>query len=323
MNLSSFRLTKQLGPMAFFLLCFAVIAPLSSFSQAATAADDKPRINRVIDLMLAKRPAIGIFSQNLSPRTAAWVASSKLDYVVIDLEHSPYDASRLESYLMAMTDKKRILETGSLQPKVVPIVRVPTAGRERLLFVIKQVLDLGPMGVLVPHIDNAEDALAAVRACRFPQPKGSAYFEPTGLRGVGYDWAARQWGLNRTDYGKRADLWPLNPEGEMLLWLMIETKAAVENIEEIVRVPGIGGFFIGPADLSTSLGVSRGDPELEEAIQKVLAACQAANVPCGLFDSKVTERVEQGFQFLAVGVDAGISTNVQKALTQRDDFLER
>ena len=292
-------------------------------AQAVEPGPKVSRMNRIIELMETGQPAIGIFSQNLSPRTAAWIASSKLDFVVIDLEHSPYDPSRLETYLLAMTDKRKILQKSSLQPNVVPIVRVPTAGREQLLFVIKQVLDLGPMGVLVPHVDNAEDARAAVRACRYPQPKGSALFKPEGMRGVGNDWAARQWGLTRTEYTEQADLWPLDPKGEMLLWLMIETRRAVENIEEIVQVPGIGGFFIGPADLSHSLSVQRGDPELESAIQKVLAACRNANVPCGIFDPNVTKRTKQGFQFMAVGVDAGVSKSVNAALMQADELRRK
>lgn len=300
------------------LVLLAAITHLALLGHAAETSDGKVRLNRFIELMLEKQPAIGIFSQNLSPRTAAWVASSKLDFVVIDLEHSPYDPSRLETYLLAMTDKRQVLQNRSLQPKVVPIVRVPTAARERLLFVLKQVLDLGPMGVLVPHIDTAEDALAAVRACRFPRPKGDAYFDPTGQRGVGFDWAARQWGLTRAEYSERADLWPLNPEGEMIVWLMLETKPAVENIEGIVRVPGIGGIFIGPNDLSYSLGVGPGDPELDKAIEKVLVACRSRNVPCGIFDSRVTKRLKQGFQFVAVGVDAGVNASVQDALNQAE-----
>jgi 4-hydroxy-2-oxoheptanedioate aldolase len=304
--------------------CWVLSATLISspcFGQATGADDNGPRMNRVVELMKTNQPALGIFSWNLSARTAAWVASNKkMDFVVIDLEHSPYDVSRLEAYLLAMVDKRQILQKGNLQPNVVPIVRVPTAGREQLLFVIKQVLDAGPMGILVPHVDSAEDALAAVRACRYPQLKGSAYYEPNGMRGTGYAWPARQWGLTGGEYAQRADLWPLNPKGELLLWLMIETKQAVENIQEIVRVPGIGGLFIGPTDLAFSLGVPLGDPEVEKAMEKVLAACREAKVPCGTFDAQVTKRLRQGFQFLAVGVDDGASGNVQEALKQGDEF---
>lgn len=305
------------------LVVFALIFSGTQSVQATESGDARARLNRLIALMEAKQPAIGIFSQNLSPRTAAWIASSKLDFVVIDLEHSPFDLSRLETYMLALTDKRQILQKSSLQANVTPIVRVPSAGREQLLFVIKQVLDLGPMGILVPHVDTAEDALTAVRATRFPQPPGSAYPEPNGLRGVGLNWAARQWGLSGGEYAQRADLWPLNPRGEMILWLMIETRQAVENIQEIVRVPGISGLFIGPTDLSFAMGLPRGHPEVEQAMLKVLAACRDAGVPCGTFDAQVSKRLGEGFQFLAVGSDEGLSGRSQEALKQKDKFQQK
>ena len=307
--------------------CLGLVIALTALpcsGQIPDATDNAPRMNRVVDLMKANQPALGIFSWDLSTRTAAWIASDKkMDFVVIDLEHSPYDISRLETYLLAMVDKRQILQKGNLQPNVVPIVRVPTEGGEQLRFIIKQVLDTGPMGIMVPHGDTAADALAAVRACRFPQRKGSAYFEPTGQRGVGYAWPARQWGLTSDEYAKRADLWPLNPQGELLLWLQIESEEGVKNIQEIVRVPGISGLFIGPADLAFSLGVPQGDPEVEKAIAKVLAVSREAKIPCGIFDSQVTKRLKQGFQFVAVGVDNGASWNVQEALKQGDEFRKK
>jgi 4-hydroxy-2-oxoheptanedioate aldolase len=300
-----------------------LLTTISCFAQSAPAVGNVPRLNRVVELMEKGEPALGIFSFDLSPRTGAWIASSKLDFVVVDLEHSPYDMSRLEAYMLATVDKRQILQKGSLQPNVVPIVRIPTPGREHLLSVIKQVLDLGPMGILVPQVENAEDARAAVRACRYPQPKGSAHFEPAGLRGVGYSWAARQWGLPGSEYVQKADLWPLNPKGELLLWLMIETRQAVENIREIVTVPGISGLFIGPSDLSFALGVPPGSPEVEDAMAKVLAVCREAKIPCGTFDSQVKKRLQQGFQFVAVGADAGISAGVQESLKQGEGFRKR
>src|SRR5688500_12318316 len=209
------------------------LASLASLSAVISfgAENSAPvvRLNRVIELMEQKQPAFGIFSSNLSARTGAALAASKLDFVIIDLEHSPYDVTRLEHYLLGMIDKRQILQKRSLQPNVVPLVRVPSAGREQLLFVIKQVLDLGVMGLVVPHVDTAADALATVRACRFPQLNASADFEPAGVRGIGYGWPARQWGLTGGEYAERADLWPLDPRGELILWIMIETKQAVEN----------------------------------------------------------------------------------------------
>lgn len=296
-----------------------ILASLLAFAGPLHAQDEDtpaPRINKFIELMENDKPAFGVFSSNVSVRTGAAMASSGLDFVIIDVEHSPYDITRLEGYLLGMISKRDLLKNG-LQQRTVPFVRVPGAGREQLQFIIKQVLDLGPMGLVVPHVDTAEDARAMVQASRFPQLKGVRDFEPQGKRGVGYGWAARYWGLSGTEYATRADLWPLDPEGELVLWLMIETAAAVENIRDIAATPGIGGLFIGPSDLAFSLGVPLGDPAVEVAIEKVVAAAKESGVPLGTLcgRSQVEKRLAQGFRFLAVGSDSGPSGGVRDAVT--------
>lgn len=304
-------------------LAGAILGPV--LSAADTAPNRDVRLNRVIERTEKKEPVFGVFSHNVSVRTGAAIGSSSIDFVIIDLEHSPYDVSRLEGYLLGMTDKRQILQKGNLQPNVVPIVRVPAAGREQLLFVIKQVLDLGVFGVLVPHIDTADDALAAVRAVRFPQRRGVPDFKPEGLRGVGYGWPARYWGLTGADYAERADVWPLDPKGELLLWLMIETKASIDNIEAIARTPGVSGLFVGPSDLAFSMGLPFNDPEVEAAIEKVARVAQAAGVPCGTLTSGagVSRRLGQGFQFLAVGGDSSASASVQEARRANAELRKR
>lgn len=282
----------------------------------------QPRLNRFVELMENNQPAFGIFSSNLSPRTGAAVASSKLDFVIIDTEHSPFDPTRLEGYLLGMLDRQQVLQKQSLQPNVVPLVRVPAAGREPLLAVLKQVLDLGPFGVVVPQVETGAEALAAVRACRYPQQKGVRDYEPQGLRGVGYGWPARYWGLTGTEYAQRADLWPLDPRGEMLLWVMIETRRGVENCRAIARTPGVSGVFIGPSDLAFSLGVPFADPLVEKAMDRVVQACRRAGVPCGTLteSAQVERRLRQGFSFLALGGDTGLTGDVEAGLLQGRAF---
>ena len=297
------------------LLLFATVS-LSS-------AQDKPaeRMNPYIALMESGKPAFGVFSSNVSLRAGASMSGSGLDFVIVDMEPSPFDPTRLESYLVGMTDKGSILKNG-LKVKTAPFVRVPAAGREQLQFILKQVLDLGPLGVVVPHVDTAEDARAMVQACRFPQLKGVPDYEPQGKRGVGYGWAARQWGISGGEYGDRADLWPLDPKGELVLWVMIESEPAVENIRAIAAVPGIGGLFIGPSDLAFSLGVPLGDPAVETAIEKVVAAAKEAKIPLGTLcgGNEVEKRLAQGFRFLAVGSDGGVSGSVQDAVKKGRAF---
>lgn len=288
----------------------------------ALAQDARPqRLNPFVALMEAGKPAFGVFASNVSLRSGATMAASGLDFVIIDLEHSPYDPTRLESYLVGMTSKADVVKNG-LAVRTAPFVRVPAAGREQLQFILKQVLDLGPLGVVVPHVDTAEDARAMVQACRFPQLKGVPDAEPAGLRGVGYGWAARQWGLSGGEYAERADLWPLDPRGELALWVMIESASAVANIRAIAAVPGLAGLFIGPSDLAFSLGVPLGDPAVEKAIDQVVAAARESGVPLGTLcgGSEVEKRLAQGFRFLAVGSDGGLSGGVQEAVKKGRSF---
>lgn len=297
------------------LASFALFSgPLGAQSEKVEKKPE-PRINKFIEMMEAGKPAFGVFSSQVSVRNGATMASSGLDFVITDLEHSPYDITALEGYLLGMTSKAEVMKNG-LQARTVPVIRVPAAGREHLQFIIKQVLDLGPTGILVPHVDTAADARAMVQACRFPQLKGVPDFEPQGKRGIGYGWAARYWGLSGSDYASRADLWPLDPQGELVLWLMIETAAAVENIKEIAATPGVGGLFLGPSDLAFSLGVPLGDPAVEVAIQKVVVAAKEAGVPLGTLcgGGEVEKRLGEGFLFLAVGGDGGPSGSVQEAV---------
>ena len=299
--------THHLGLVAFL----AIAAPLHAQDEDTPA----PRINKFVELMENDKPAFGVFSSKVSVRNGANMANSGLDFVIIDLEHTPYDITRLEGYLLGMINKRDILTNG-LQQRTSPFIRVPAAGREQMQFIIKQVLDLGPVGLVVPHVDTAEDARAMVQASRFPQLKGSTDYEPQGKRGVGYGWAARYWGLSGSEYAARADLWPLDPKGELALWLMIETADSIKNIREIAAVPGIGGLFIGPSDLAFSLGVPLGDPAVEMAIGKVIAAAKESGVPLGTLcgRSQVEKRLAQGFRFLAVGSDSGPSGSVRDAV---------
>lgn len=320
------RLPSSVGALVCRVALVCLVALAVAVRPAADAVAAEPaaaprRINRFIELMEANKPAFGIFSSNVSLRAGAAVSGSKLDFVIVDMEHSPYDPTRLESYLAGMTAKADVLKNG-LQVSTVPLVRVPAAGREQLQFVIKQVLDLGPLGVVVPHVDSADDARATVAACRFPQLKTAPDYEPRGKRGVGYGWAARQWGLSGGEYAERADLWPLDPRGELLLWVMIESESAVKNIRDIAAVPGIGGLFVGPSDLAFSLGVPLGDPAVEAAIETIAAAAKEADVPLGTLcgEGEVEKRLAQGFRFLAVGSDGGVSAGVQAAVKKGRAF---
>src|SRR5687767_3892395 len=213
------------------------------------------RINGAIDKLARGKSLAGAIIYDFSLYAAAQFASSDLDFIIVDMEHRGLDFERLETFLLATTNKAEIAKQGNLQVRVPPIVRIPTYGRAPNEAIVKQVLDMGAFGIMFPAIENKEQALAAVRASRYPQPRNSKYPEPAGLRGNGNMPAAWFWGLSRPEYARRADVWPVNPQGELLLFLQVETAEGVRNIKEIMSVPGIGVLFIGPNDLSWSLGV--------------------------------------------------------------------
>ena len=279
-------------------------------------ADSAVRLNKTIALFESNKPAFGIFSYGRSLRNAVGLSASKLDFVLVDMEHGPVDFEALQAFFLAMADKRRALEKGNAQPDVVPMVRLPQNGREQLQFFIKQALDLGAYGLMLPHIETGDEALAAVRSARYAQPAGVTDAEPAGQRGVSYGFPARVWGIPSSRYLRLADVWPHDPRGEILLIFQIESKRGVENVEQILAVPGVGAVFIGPADLSMSLGVDMNDPRVEQAIERVLKATQAHGVPCGITatDATAEQRLKQGFRFLTLGGDIGPSETAGMAL---------
>lgn len=291
----------------------ASLLALLAVPLAAQSAQPRVRLNRTIELLAAGQSTFGIFSHDRSLDNARMLARSGLDFIFIDMEHGPYNVETLRTFLLGMTDRRRILEKGNLQPDVTPIVRIPANGRDQVSYMAKQVLDAGAMGVMFPYVNTAEEALAAVRSMRYPQRRGSPDMEPMGVRGSGATNANWLWGV--PDYTQRADVWPLDPEGELMAVIQIETVEAVRNVEAILAVPGISAIFVGPADLGMSIG---GDAaELEAAIQTVLRAAKARNMPIGITTSQqnVEERLRQGFNFVTVGFgDGGITPGAAAAL---------
>lgn len=232
------------------------------------------------------------------------VAVTGQDWMFIDMEHGLYLVDRLEATLADLGKRRK--PDGRLD--VAPIVRIPEDGDEPSRWSVKQVLDSGAFGIIFPHIENKEQAVRAIRNARYPPQKGTKYPEPAGLRGFAPGRAVRYWGLSQPEYLQRADVWPLNPDGELFVMLMIENAEGVKNINDILSVPGIGAIFIGASDLGMSLGVGPASPlpppETEAAIQKVLKACQARKVACAYpvlgGEAEVKKRTDEGFKVLMV-----------------------
>jgi 4-hydroxy-2-oxoheptanedioate aldolase len=225
-----------------------------------------------------------------------------VDWMFIDMEHGPYLIDHLLTTLEDLGKKRNA--NGQLQ--IAPIVRLPQDGDEDFRWSVKQVLDSGAVGVIFSHIESKEQAEKAIRAMRYAPQKGAAHPQPTGQRGWAPQRAAKYWGISTAEYLKRADVWPLNPNGELFAMLMIESAEGVKHINEILEVPGIGAIFLGPSDLGVSLGVGPAaplpPPEDEAAIQTVLKACLAKKVYCAYpvlgGDSELKKRLAEGFKII-------------------------
>jgi 4-hydroxy-2-oxoheptanedioate aldolase len=251
------------------------------------------------------RPLAAQASGRLNPAIAALEqgqpALSGEEWRFFDMEHGAFQMDRLDAFLEQVASDRD--ENGGL--RIAPLVRIPTEGDEDFKWAIKQVLDQGVFGVLIPHVDTGEEAANIVKAMRYPRRKESTLQEPRGLRGWGPARAASYWGLSTVEYYDKADVWPLNPNGELLAIAMIESGEAVGNIEDILRAPGLSAILVVPGDLSIDLGLGpRGDtpfPEVEEAFQTVGAACRAQTaVVCGLADarSNLQQRLDEGWRFI-------------------------
>jgi 4-hydroxy-2-oxoheptanedioate aldolase len=232
------------------------------------------------------------------------VNAAPYDGVVFEMEHNPYDIQQLRHCMQYMLDRRQIAASGSIAPAVTPIVRIPPNGGEMSQWVAKQVLDIGVYGVVWPHVSTVEEARNAVQACRYPRPAAAPYFEPAGVRGDAPAKAARYWGLSQQEYYKRADVWPLNPAGEVLVIIMCEEVKAIRNLPRMLEeVPGIGVVLVGEGDLSQDLGHPRqyDHPSVASAIDDILVICKEHKVPCGhphVGVKNVDEVLAKGFRWL-------------------------
>jgi len=265
--------------------------------------EQSTRLNGVIKALESGKPTFVTFAQ-ADVNTAIGLADAAYDGVVFEMEHGPYDIRALRDCLQYMLNRRQIARSGSLAPAVTPIVRIPPNGGEQNQWIAKQVLDSGVYGVVWPHVSTVEEARSAVAACRYPRPAGSPNFEPAGQRGDAPTAAARYWGLSAQEYYKKADVWPLDPQGEIIVGIMCEEAKAIKNLPKILdEVPGIGVVLVGEGDLSQDLGFPRQyeHPTVAAAIGEVVAICKEKGVVCGHphVDSKNVERVlEQGFRWL-------------------------
>lgn len=296
--------TSRLLSRALFLLALAVL--LISVLVPAPSAQKAVHINPVVDKLAQGKSVLGVSTSDLSFENARALARSDIDFVRLEMEHGPMDFTAAKNFLIGMIDKLTAVKKGSAQPNVAPFVRIAPYGHESSAWAVKQFLDIGMMGIKFPAISTREQALTVVRSMRYPALKTSKFREPTGIRGCCSQTAPWFWGVS--DYTDRADLWPLDPNGDLLSILLIETGEGLKNIDEIASVPGVGVIFAGVlGDMPRSLGVTEDAPEMKGAADTILAACKKHKVVCGypVRPDNIEQKMKEGWRYLDVGGASG------------------
>lgn len=259
---------------------------------AIVAQTPKPKhINRAIELLEAGQPIYytgshsgteGSYEQGVKD------AQTYADYISYDMEHAPFDVKGLADYMRGLVAGGPT-RSGHRTPAV--IVNVPVNGTDEAAvranaWMFSQVLATGVHGILLTHADTPGAIRAFIEAVRFPiHHQGEDRGLPEGRRGAhGTPTAAKIWGVSEQEYVEKADPWPLNPNGELLLGVKEEDKYALANVEENLKVPGIAFAEWGPGDMALSLGVlgpgnlGVSDPRMQAARAKVFAACKANHI---------------------------------------------
>jgi 4-hydroxy-2-oxoheptanedioate aldolase len=236
-------------------------------------------VNTFKRALYAGQSQIGLWCSLSSHYGIEVVAGAGFDWLLLDTEHSPNDLESLLTQLQAVAP----------YPST-PVVRVPWNDT----VTIKRVLDIGAQTLLIPYVQNPDEARAAVAAVRYP---------PAGVRGVAGATRATRFGRIR-DYAKRA-------HEELCLLVQLETRDALAHIEAIAPIDGVDGIFIGPADLHASMGytgeVANPDvlPIIEDALRRIRQGGKAPGILVG--DAKLARRwMDAGCLFTAVGVDVVI-----------------
>jgi 4-hydroxy-2-oxoheptanedioate aldolase len=248
-------------------------------------------VNHFKRALQAGRRQIGLWNSLASAVTVEVIAGARFDWVLVDMEHSPNDLPLVHAQLQAMMG----------YPATAPVVRPPWND----MVTLKRLLDLGVQNFLIPYVQNAEEAAAAVSYTRYP---------PQGVRGFAS--ASRA-----TRFGRIPDYWQ-QAQQEICVLVQVETVEAVGEIEAIAAVEGVDGIFVGPGDLSASMGHLGNPmhPEVLAAIDDAMRRINAAGKPSGFLtgDEKLARHcLDLGCQFVAVGADIALLARAADGLRAR------
>jgi 4-hydroxy-2-oxoheptanedioate aldolase len=239
--------------------------------------------------LATKTVQMGLWMNLVSPIAAEALSGAGFDWLLIDGEHGPNDIPTILAQVQAIGSRTSV------------VVR-PPVGEVRM---IKQLLDLGVQTILVPMIESTDHAAQMVKAMHYP---------PVGMRGVGATIA------RASDYGRITD-YITTANDQTCLILQIESRAGLAALPEILKLDGVDGVFIGPADLAADMGYpgNAAAPEVQATIDSTLAAIMASGKSAGIltFDAKAAQRyAAMGVTFLGIGSDVAVLVKAMTATLQ-------
>ncbi|MCS5641922.1 MAG: aldolase/citrate lyase family protein [Dehalococcoidia bacterium] len=271
------------------------------------------RINRAIELLEQNQTIYydgGHTGHVLTYEQGLKDAHIWADYINVGMEHGSFDMAGLDQYIRGLIDGGPT-KSGHRTPAVIVETPVEGSSEEIIRFnawQFRMVLARGVHGILLCQAETPDAVRAFIESCRYPiNMTGVGHGLERGTRGTGSQpTSAPVWGVDADTYVDKAEPWPLNPEGELLLGVKIETVRALSNCELSLAVPGLGFAEWGPGDLHMSFGIKRDpdkpmDPRLLEARDRVKAACDANNLAFleGATLENITEKIDEGVRIIA------------------------
>ena len=238
-------------------------------------------MGRLKKILKSGETALGTWITINHPDVVDALSDLPFDWFVFDMEHAPLEISDIEILMMPLRNTE-----------ITPLIRVPWND----MVMIKRALDIGAEGIIVPWVSSREEAEAAVKYASYP---------PRGLRGVGPRRCIR--------YGERSflDYYSKFEGEERVIVVQIETRKALDNLEEILSTQGIDVAFVGPLDLTTNLGIPAqyDNPSFKEALEKILKTCREYDVAPGIYAvslKNAEEMISKGFRFVSLMSDMRI-----------------